>query len=86
MGLLSKLGALFGGGKSTKRYENLFKQATGMGQSVPYALKQAIDMAIRDGAFPDEKSAVKGLREGLMATVDPDLKSDLEKALAKYDK
>lgn len=80
MGFLSKLF----GKKTTKKYENIFMQATGMNQSVPYAFKQAIDAGIRDGVFSSEQDGAKQLYEKLAPVIDKELKDDLEKAYKRY--
>ena len=74
---------LFGKKSPTKKYEDLFFAATKMGQSVEYAMKQAIEMGIADKAFADRSDACQQLFEALAPKVDYEQKAPLEKAYNK---
>lgn len=80
MGLFAKI---FGKGKSTKKYEDIYFQARKMGQSVEYAFKQAVDMSVKDGVYASAVDAAKELH----ATIEPNAEAEdrpgLEKAVAR---
>ena len=71
---------LFGKKNPFKRYTDIFFAATKMGQSVEYALKQAIDAGIADGVFTDRADGCAKLYELLAPIVDYEQKAPLEKA------
>jgi len=74
---------LFGKKPSYKKYEDLFFAATKMGQSVEYALKQAIDLGIADKVFTDRVDACQKLYEALAPRVELEQRTPLEKAYNK---
>ena len=63
-----------------KRYVDLFFAATKIGQSVEYALKQAINAGIEDKVFANQTEGCQQLYEILAAKVDYEVKAPLEKA------
>lgn len=79
-GLFSRF---FGGKKGYKKYEDIFKSATKMGQSVEYAFKQAADSAMADGVFQDKKEAYDKLYEAISSKIDPEKLPELQKAKDK---
>lgn len=74
---------LFGKKNPLKKYEDLFFAATKMGQSVEYALKQAVEMGVNDKVFADRADACQQLYESLSTKVDYEQKTPLEKAYNK---
>ncbi|MGE5528008.1 MAG: hypothetical protein ACM3X6_02565 [Patescibacteria group bacterium] len=74
---------LFGKKNPFKRYEEMFFAATKMGQSVEYALKQAIDAGIADKVFADRVQGCQQLYESLAPKVDYEQKAPLEKAYGR---
>ncbi len=71
---------LFGKKSPLKKYEDLFFVATKMGQSVEYALKQAIDLGVSDKVFADRTDACQKLYEALSPKVELEQRTPLEKA------
>lgn len=80
MGFLSKL---FGKGKSTKKYEDIYFQARRMGQSVEYAFKQAVDNAVQDGLYESKPVAAKELLALIQPNAEPEDRPGLEKAVSR---
>lgn len=74
---------LFGKKNPYKKYEDLFFAATKMGQSVEYALKQAINAGVADKVFADQTDGCQKLYEALAPKVDYEQKAPLEKAYQK---
>jgi hypothetical protein len=58
----------------------MFFASTKIGQSVEYAMKQALDAGIADGVFTDRADGCEKLYEILAPTVDYEQKAPLEKA------
>ena len=63
-----------------KKYTDLFFTATKTGQSVEYALRQAIDAGIADKVFTGRADGAEKLNEVLMPRVEREQMTPLEKA------
>lgn len=80
MGLLARI---FGRGKSTKKYEDIYFQARKMGQSIEYAFKQAVDMAVKDGLYESAPEAAKELHAAIEPNAEAEDRPGLEKAVSR---
>ncbi len=74
---------LFGKKNPYKKYEDLFFAATKMGQSVEYALKQAINAGVEDKVFTGQVDGCQKLYDELAPKVDLEQKAPLDKAYNK---
>lgn len=74
---------LFGKKSPYKKYVDLFFAATKMGQSVEYALKQAINAGVGDKVFTAQVDGCQKLYDELAPQVDFEQKAPLEKAYNK---
>ena len=75
--------SLFGKKSPYKKYEDLFFAATKMGQSIEYAVKQAINAGVEDKVFAGQVDGCQKLYEVLAPKVDYEQKAPLEKAYNK---
>ncbi len=74
---------LFGKKSPYKKYEDLFFAATKMGQSVEYALKQAINAGVADKVFASQVDGCQKMYDELAPKVDFEQKAPLDKAYNK---
>jgi hypothetical protein len=83
-GFFSKL---FGKRTSTKKYEDVFMTARyRVGQSVEYAFTQAVDLAVREGAFSSRAEAAEKLYEVLLPKAEKEEKADAADLLKAKNK
>ena len=71
---------LFGKKSTLQKHTDLFFAAVKMGQSVEYAMKQAIDNGLTDRVFANRADGAEKLYAELAPKVEPEDKQALEKA------
>ncbi|MBE3582714.1 MAG: hypothetical protein IMX01_01215 [Limnochordaceae bacterium] len=66
-----------------KKYVEIFGGAKKMGQSLESCLKQAVDAAVKDGVFPDKKTAANEIAKKVTSYLEPGDLSEMERAKKK---